>query len=230
MWSLCQAVAKYGAGMTRSAQWTWALALIFGVVILVGTSGQPDSLARAIIGAALILVSRDALMAGSVSPLKTVSSLDPHRWVHAWHYAALVTGVLMILQWQGAPYTFEEMRPIWLVAVAAGIALAFVPKLAVWRTRLSARYNFDNPATRTRLGRLAYLWFPLAVSALVVGPVIFPPDGGWQGVYPLFQIALLPFLMTLYPLRGTIVSNFSDHAPKLAGFVLLITGLIIGAG
>ncbi|MGR3501261.1 hypothetical protein [Pseudaestuariivita sp.] len=204
-----------------------ALALVFGGLVAVFPD-QPDRLPRVLLGIALVLLATDCLdaaQAGRNTTLTGATKLrDLRRWLYAWLFAMFYLAVMTLIQWEGPRLAPPQVLLNFAVGAVIGAVLAFVTE---GTPKLAPPFDLSSPADDTRLGAFVTYGWPFAATALVLGSALDPPDAGWNGVYPAFQMVFLPFILQLYPLAGGFRDSFPDHVPRLLGIALLVTGLII---
>ncbi len=210
-----------------------ATLLICGLALAVGAGfysfadpTAPHHAARAVLIAGLIPMARDPLDslqvgAGSFSPL------NPRRWVFAWTFAALFFAILSIIRWQGP--TPDINAYVWnaIGAGVFGVIMVFLPFLSRTNSAFSPPFQESRPIDAGLLGRIVFYGFPVLSMVLIFGAAISPPPGGMKGVYPLFQMCFLPFLVQYFPIRAGIGKHWPHYLPRTIGLILLITALII---
>lgn len=211
--------------MTRTAIYTFGGAILMAGLVGLMTGAQPDLWSRVLIGAALILVSRDAIEAAwlGAQPARINSA---RAWVHIWLFAALFVNIMMVITWTGAQVALADLMRHAGIGAVVGAAVTLIPALRPRHRPLTPAFETSRPADASLLGRFVFYGWPIVATAMIAGVTLDPPDGGWNGVYPLFQLAFLPFLVVLFPIKGGVLANWPDHLPRILGYVLLITALI----
>lgn len=202
-----------------------AAAAVISALVWLATSAQPDLLPRVLIAAALMLISRDvidAALEGTGQRRGLARVMSARFAVFAWLSMAQFAALYAIFVWTGPVI---ELRTVMIGAVVGLVVVSFQVASAGAVADRPSRFNLDRPADATRLGRLAFYGWPFAATAIVVGGILFPPEGGLQGVYPLFQMVFLPFLVPLYMLKAGWRDGLAEHLHRLAGYVLLVIAL-----
>ncbi len=199
----------------------------FAVLVSVTTRDQPDHLARVLAAIALLLVAPLPLEAALDGARRRADPLLLRAFrflVFLWLFVAVIVVVHVTFRWTGPEIDFHGVG-LWAL-VGLGIAVGVGVGLML-RKGQASRFDRDRPADATRLGRLVFYGWPFAATAIVAGAALYPPEGGWQGIYPLFQLIFLPFLVSLYHHKAGAPRARADNALRLAGYPLLLAALVV---
>lgn len=211
--------------MSDAARRTGFLAGLAGLicVALITSAGAqaPDLAARCCLIAGALFFARDVIE-GSGPMLGQRMAMNVVRWFHALHLACLASALLHIFAWQG-PESFAVSSPLILLSAALGLLIAFLRSGTRFKTPVSPPFDLARPAIATLLGRLVYFGWPLLACTLIFLSARHAPNGGWVGVFPLFQMCFVPFLVPLFSVAG----GWTDRMPRLFGFALLLSGLVL---
>ncbi|KNG95264.1 hypothetical protein [Pseudaestuariivita atlantica] len=192
----------------------------------------PDLMSRVMLAAALGLLAQPALessAAGAETGETGIASriLNPVRWLFVCTVVAFFVALTALATWTGDAITLDDLRESAVTGLIIGVVTGFLlPRRLPHAARV---YDLDRPASGSLLGRFVVYGWPIAATAIIVGVTLDPPEGGWNGIYPLFQMVFLPFLVMYHPHRGNLVRNWPVHAPRILGFILLIAALIVAA-
>jgi len=172
-------------------------------------------MARALLAAGFILWSSDCLRQAhhAVTPERLLA--DPHRWTHAALRAASIAAVLLIL-------VGDMLSAVIAAALMAFFWLAFPGRPPA----AEPHWDTARPMTLQPFWRWLYHLWPVLALGLIAGLALALPDDAKNPVYVMFLAGFLPFLVSLYPLRG----SFLASALRIGGLLLLLAGLRLGAG
>jgi hypothetical protein len=151
---------------------------------------------------------------------------NPLRWVNAGHMAWYF-GTYILLATAGGIDAAALIGPL-AGALIFGAAMAFLPFADVkgpLPPLPPGRYDTTRPLSDHPFRHKLYLLWPLIVLMLIAGMAAFPPEGGWDEDYLLFQIAFLPWIMQLYPHAGGAPWYRGMWVIKTLGLACLVTGL-----
>lgn len=204
------------------------LTLALGVVFagLVAGAAHPDVLPRAVLVFGLALFARDTLESTGIA-MGPRRLTDPVRWTRALHAALYVFALFQIFAWNGPDAIVAQAPMAAGLGALVGVLTAFLPGRGGSGSPLVPHFDLTRPATDSLLGRLVFFAWPVMAAVVIGLNTVLPPSGGWNGIFPLFQMCFLPFLVALYPIGGGFRSNIADHLPRLAGFAAMITSLML---
>lgn len=185
----------------------------------------PDLVLRALMVAGLLLYSADVLDTATIAT-RGHSLRDPDLWVAGLLHGWFLGMVLLMLLWDG-------VNQIPVTAIGAGIGgLIYGGLMIAGSSRnkgfaAERLYDLDKPVADKASRHLFWRLWPVLAICVIVGIVIWPPDDGWDPAYVLFQMILLPFIVTYYPARPGLPILLNPNTRRICGILLMVIALFL---
>lgn len=187
------------------------------LVWVIADPAQGEPAARALLAAGFILWSSDCVRQAhhAVNPADLLR--DPHRWTFAALQAATVAAVVLIV---------VGFTPTGLLGALIGAALTGLMWLAFPGKQPAAAPHWDTsrPITLRPFWRWLYYLLPLLTLAMIAEIAFLRPETVDRPISVMFQAAVFPFIVTLYPSRQRFLASRPDQI-RAGGALLLCTGL-----